>query len=43
MRYYTIRYQAGNEIKKIEIYAQSPTHAEAIFSQSNSATIISCR
>lgn len=43
MRYYTVRYQAGNEIKKVEILAQSPTHAQAIFSQSNSAPIISCR
>lgn len=43
MRYYTVRYQAGNEIKKVDIYAQSPAHAEAIFSQSNPAPIISCR
>ena len=43
MRYYTIRYQAGDKIKKIDILAQSPTHAESIFSQSNNAIIISCR
>lgn len=42
-RYYTIRYQEEGKVKKIEIYAQSPTHAESIFSQSNNATIISCR
>lgn len=43
MRYYTVRYQAGDKVKKIDIYANSPTQAEAIFSQSNNATIISCR
>lgn len=43
MRYYTVRYQAGNEIKKIDILAKSPTHTESIFSQSNKAPIISCR
>lgn len=43
MRYYTIRYQAGDEIKSIDILAKSPTHAETIFSQSNKAPIISCR
>lgn len=43
MRYYTIRYKTTDRIKSISILANSPEQAKIIFSQSNSADIISCR
>lgn len=43
MRYYIIRYKTTNRIRSISILANSPEQAKAIFSESNSAEIISCR
>lgn len=43
MKYYTIRYKTHERIRSIQILANSPEQAKAIFSQSNSADIISCR